>query len=62
MTRSVPPSTPDPRQVLERQFIRLFGHAPTPEELERYRRALTLLSLRRPGRLRRGAARFITRW
>lgn len=60
MARSLPPSTPDPRLV--QQFIRLFGRAPTPGELDRHRRARTRLSLRRPVRLRRGAARFITRW
>jgi hypothetical protein len=62
VTHPVPPPVPDPRQVLVHQFIRLFGHVPTEVELERYSRARRRLSLRLPGRMRRGAAHLIARW
>lgn len=48
--------------VLVHQFIRLVGRPPTADELLRYREVRTRAVLRRPGRLRRTAARLITRW
>ena len=52
-------------QALIHQFIRVFGHRPTPHELERYQRARAGLSAQQPAqlpaRLRRRAARLITR-
>ncbi len=48
-------------QPLVHQYIRLFGHRPSPEELERYRRAQGNVAAYLPSRLRRGAARLITR-
>lgn len=46
---------------LVRQFVRAFGHRPTPQELQRYQIARTRLSAQLPARIRRGAARMITR-
>lgn len=48
-------------QPLVHQFIRLFGHRPTPAELLHYRRARAGLAAHLPARLRRHAARMITR-
>jgi hypothetical protein len=50
----------DPDQALVHQYIRVFGHRPTPEELARYRRAQLGMAVQLPARLRRGAARIIT--
>ncbi|GAB7005633.1 hypothetical protein JCM18899A_31060 [Nocardioides sp. AN3] len=59
MTTSYTAETGD--QPLIHQFIRLFGHRPTPYELERYERARARLSGHLPARIRRNAARLITR-
>ena len=48
-------------QATVHQFIRLFGHVPSPGELERYERARSRVYLRQPRRLRRGAGRLIAR-
>jgi hypothetical protein len=53
--------TTDIDQPLIHQFIRLFGHRPTPLELERYQRARASLTGQLPARLRRHAARMVTR-
>jgi len=54
-------STNEPDQALVQRFIRIFGRAPSPSELTTYRRARARVALRRPGRLRRRAARLIVR-
>jgi hypothetical protein len=54
-------STDEPDQALVHQFIRLFGRVPTPTELERYERARTRVRLRLPHRVRREAARIVSR-
>lgn len=61
MTRSTPPPARDHDPVSVHHFIRLFGHAPTPAELARYRRARARLSLRLPSRIRRGTAKLIVK-
>ena len=43
------------------QFIRLFGRRPTEAELAKYRRAQARVRTRVPAKLRRDAARLITR-
>lgn len=62
MTLPLPAPALDRDPVLIHQYIRLFGHVPTAAELDRYRRARTRVSLRLPGRARRGTARLIARW
>ena len=59
MTSSYIAGTGD--QPLIEQFVRIFGHRPTPRELEQYQRARAGLSAQLPARLRRQAARMITR-
>ena len=48
-------------QPLVHQFIRVFGHRPTPPELERYVRARESLLAHLPARVRLRTARLITR-
>ncbi|MDH2416477.1 hypothetical protein [Nocardioides sp. CER19] len=48
-------------QSIVEQFTRLFGHRPTPHELEQYRRARAGLAAALPARIRRRAARMVTR-
>lgn len=48
-------------QQLTHQFNRVFGHPPTPEELERYERARSRLAEHLPARVKRRAALLITR-
>jgi hypothetical protein len=48
-------------QLLTHRFIRLFGHRPTAQELEHYQRARASLSGHLPARIRRHAARLVTR-
>jgi hypothetical protein len=54
-------STNEPDQALIQHFIRLFGRTPGQRELPTYQRARARVVLRRPGRLRRRAARLIVR-
>jgi hypothetical protein len=48
-------------QPIVDQFIRLFGHRPSAQELQRYEHARAGLSAHLPARMRRRAARLITR-
>ena len=59
MTTSYSASTGD--QTLTHQFIRLFGHRPSARELQQYERARAGLAAHLPARIRRNAARMITR-
>jgi hypothetical protein len=59
MTTTYMTDASDPQLI--RQFVRAFGHRPTPQELQRYQIARTRLSAHLPARIRRGAARMITR-
>lgn len=59
MTTSYPAGTGD--QPLTSQFIRLFGHRPSTRELQQYERARAGLVAHMPARIRRHAARMITR-
>lgn len=43
------------------QFTRLFGHRPTPQELAQYEHARAGLAVHLPARIRRRAARLVTR-
>jgi hypothetical protein len=51
----------DASQAVVYQFIRLIGRPPTPKELIRYQAVRSRAVLRHPGRVRRTAARIITR-
>lgn len=55
------PRADDEERALVHQFIRLFGHRPSLDELDRYRSAHAGVAVHLPARLRRGAARLITR-
>lgn len=59
MTTSYTAGTGD--QPLIQQFIRLFGHRPTAQELQQYQRARAGLVVYLPARIRRNAARIVTR-
>jgi hypothetical protein len=59
MTTSYPAGTGD--QPLVHQFVRLFGHRPSARELQQYERARAGLAAHLPARIRRNAARMITR-
>ncbi|GAA1959877.1 hypothetical protein GCM10009798_19340 [Nocardioides panacihumi] len=59
MTSNYTPDISD--QPLIRQFVRLFGHRPTPRELQQYERARSGISAQLPARMRRRAARMLTR-
>jgi hypothetical protein len=59
VTTSYPAGAGD--QSLTRQFIRLFGHRPSARELQQYERARAGLTAQMPARIRRNAARMITR-
>lgn len=48
-------------QQLSNQFSRVFGHPPTPHELERYQQARARLAEHLPARAKRRAALLITR-
>jgi hypothetical protein len=48
-------------QPLSQRFAQVFGHEPSTEELDRYRRARESLAAQLPARLRRRAALLITR-
>jgi hypothetical protein len=48
-------------QPIIEQFTRLFGHRPTPQELDLYQRARAGLAAQLPARIRRRAARMVTR-
>jgi hypothetical protein len=60
MTHATQP-TDEPDMPLVHDFIRIFGRKPKPGELSTYQRARARMALRRPGGLRRRAARLIVR-